>query len=302
MRINRARTCFAQVPRRLLRPETVGGRTCDRVRVELPEGPLVFWIDRENHLLHRLEYPTNRLMPEVESDVELSDLSLVAEFRDARLNAAIPAAEFELHPPESAKLVHRFVLPPQPLNSPLVGQRPEKYFFTDLAGKPLASEDFAGRTTVLVWFNNHPASATALQQLQQTVAAGSSGEPLEIVAVCTEPSHVANADLRAVAERWQITLPIVRDLEAYGRDVFEIPWAPTTVVLDAKGVVQHFEVGSSPQLAETIASVTSRLARGEDVAAETLQLHRDRMREYQAKLGAAAQTAAQQASKPRRVR
>ena len=41
--------------------------------------------------------------------------------------------------------------------------------------------------------------------------------------MCTEPSSVSHAQVQSLARRWGSSVPLVRDLEAFGRDVFRIP-------------------------------------------------------------------------------
>ncbi len=275
----------ADVTRQTLEPERIGKKDCHRIRVELKEGPLVFWIDRQSHLLLRLAYPTDRMAQLVDAGADMDDVSLVAEFRDARMNTAIPADEFVFRPPSDAKLVDRFVLPPQPLASPLIGTIPEEFFFTDLSDQVVPCDDFRGRTTVMVWFNDHPASAAALQLLQ--AASSEWSQDLELVAVCTEPSRVGDSQLRSLFEKYELQMRMLRDLEACGRDIFSIPWAPTTIVFDNIGRIQHYEVGMNPQLAASISDVLLRLAAGEDVSAVTLERHREKQQAYETAIAAA---------------
>ena len=71
----------------LLAEGKIRDRTCDRVQVKLEEGPLVFWIDRQSHLLLRLEYPADRLAREMAAG-NCTDVSLTAEFVQARVRRA----------------------------------------------------------------------------------------------------------------------------------------------------------------------------------------------------------------------
>ena len=85
---------------------------------------------------------------------------------------------------------------------------------------------------------------------------------------------MSHAQVQSLAQRWGSTAPLVRDLQACGRDVFRIPYAPTVVVLDAHGVVQLFEVGANPNLASELPDRLRLLAAGEDLAAGRLAQYR----------------------------
>jgi hypothetical protein len=254
----------------LLSDGDIQGRPCRRVQATLDEGTLVLWVDRQSHVLRRLEYPSRPLAEQMARDGNCRDVSLVAEFREAKLDAEIPAAEFEFHAPPRAKLVQRFIVPPQPLASDLIGRLPDDFFFTDLDGQAVARDTLLGKPAVLVWFNDHPASQTTLGQVEQVRRSLGGAAAVSFWGVCTEPSEVGNSQVRSLGERWNVGVPLVRDLEAFGRDVFHIPWAPTLVVLDARGVVQVSEVGANLDAAERLTETIRKLSAGQDLAGEAL--------------------------------
>ena len=117
-------------------------------------------------------------------------------------------------------------------------------------------------------------------------------------AVCTEPSSVSHAQVQALARRWGSDVPLVRDLQAFGRDLFRIPFAPTLVVLNARGVVQAFEVGANPNLATDLPARLRLLAAGEDLAAAQLTQYRQQQALYQQKLAESSRLAPQDARAP----
>jgi hypothetical protein len=277
----------ASARREMLGDGHIQDRPCYRIRAGLDEGPLVFWIDKESHLLLRLEYPTNRLAAHMQESWNCTDVSLVAEFREARRNTHIDESEFRLPVPDGATLVSRFVVPPQPLASDLIGRLPDEFHFRDLEGRSVPRDSLLGGIAVLVWFNNHPASQIALRQVDRVRRELGDSLQASFYAVCTEPSHVGNSSLRSLGEQWDVRIPMVRDLEAFGRDVFRIPWAPTLVILDAKGIVQAFEVGANPDLAAHLPETLRRLSQGEDLAAEVLAKVKEEELIYRRKLAEA---------------
>ena len=281
----------------LLDEAKIRERACDRVKVKLEDGQLVFWIDRQSHLLLRLEYPSDRLAREMAAG-NCTDVSLTAEFVEARVNEKVADEEFAFAVPESAKTVSRFVLPPQPLPSELIGQLPGDFHFTNPKGIPLTRDSLLGKIAVLLWFNDHPASQTALEQFEQVRKALPAESQAACYAVCTEPSSVSHAQVQSLVQRWGSTTPLVRDLEAFGRDVFKIPYAPTVIVLDAHGVVQLFEVGANPNLASELPDRLRLLAAGEDLAAGRLAQFRQEQTLYQKKLVESSRLVPQDARAP----
>lgn len=282
----------------LLGEAKIRERACDRVQVKLDEGQLVFWVERQSHLLLRLEYPADRLAREMAAG-NCTDVSLTAEFVQVRVNEPLTEDAFAFAVPESAKTVSRFVLPPQPLPSELIGQLPGDFQFTDLQGQPLMRDSLLGKIAVLLWFNDHPASQTALRELERVQKSLPAEARIACYAVCTEPSSVSHAQVQSLAQRWGSSLPLLRDLQACGRDVFRIPLAPTLVVLDAHGVVQIFEVGANPNLASELPDRLRLLAAGEDLAASRLAQFRQQQTLYQKKLAESSASAPHDARAPR---
>jgi hypothetical protein len=277
---------------------TAGDRVCDRVVVKLDEGQLVFWVDRQSHLLRRLEYPADRLTREMAAG-NCTDVSLTAEFLEARMDEPVPDAEFAFAVPEAAKKVSRFVLPPRPLASELLGQLPGDFFFTGLQGERLSRDLLLGKVAVLLWFNDHPASHTAIGELERIRKGLAGASQIACYAVCTEPSSVSHSQVQTLAERWGGDVPVVRDLQAFGRDLFRIPFAPTLIVLDSRGVIQVFEVGANPNLAAELPDRLRLLVAGEDLAAPQLTQYRQQQMLYEKKLMESSQLAPQDARVPR---
>jgi hypothetical protein len=272
--------------RELLENATLREHPCYRVRVTTEEGSFILWIDRETSVLHRLEFPTGQLEASMQSAGEVDQVQLSADFVSAELNPAVETAAFELAAPADARQVRAFLLPPEPLLTNLYGQRPSPFAFTELDGGRLEQRELRGTVSVLVWFTLHPTCRATLQQLdnvREKLAGrgGSLAEKVRFVAVSTEPSTVSHQALQDRLREWDVDLPLVRDLDAFGRDVFAIPGAPTVIVLDAQGNVQMFEVGTNPELADQLPLVLERLVAGEDLASQLLASFRVEQENYQ---------------------
>ncbi len=260
----------ADVACRRLDDERHDGRACFRVEVPSPGGPFVFWVDQADFLLRRLDYPAAALLPGLANDPSISDLQLLADLRGAAIGGTIPAEQFLLDIPAGAKRMKSFVRLPPPLPSHLLGKQPAAFSFTDLDGKPLAEKDLAGKIAVLVWYHDNPTCEATLQQVSLARSRLKDNPAVSFYAVATDPTDVPAEALRQRLASWQVDLPIVRDLEAFGDKAFQIAVQPTIVVLDPEGRVQVFQPGGNPQLAEQLATIVQRLTRGDDLAAELL--------------------------------
>jgi hypothetical protein len=258
------------------------GRDCFRVEVPSPGGAFVFWVDQIDFLLRRLDYPAMALVPEfIARDPAVGNLELFADLRDAAIDQPIAANQFTLDVPQAAKRMQRFARPPQPLPSKLFGRKPGDFFFTQLDGSRLGMGDLSGRITVLAWYHDNPACEATLQQISLAGERLASDNDVRFLAVPTDPTSTSGDSLQRRLREWNVSLPIVRDLEAFGDKAFHIDVQPTIVVLDKRGIVQIFQAGGSPDLADQLVAIVERLERGDDLAAEIVAQHDREQRVYQ---------------------
>ncbi len=256
------------------------GRDCYRVEVPSPGGPFVFWIDRENFVLRRLDYPVAALLPELANDPTVANLRLSAELIRATIDGPIPDERFTLAIPANAKRMKSLVVPPWPLPSKLFGKEPGEFQFTTLDGKKVTATELHGRIAVLAWYHGDPACEATLQQVSAAATRLKDDDAVRFFAVATDPTTVSNDDVAATLAGWKVELPIVRDLEALGKSAFKIVSHPTVIVLDEKGRVQIFQVGGNPQLADQLVEIVGRLKSGGDLAAEILAGHQREQKAY----------------------
>jgi hypothetical protein len=252
---------------------------CRRVEVPTPGGSFIFWVDAKSSLLRRLEYPAAALLPTMAQDPEIADLSLTAELTGAELNPAIPGEQFTLAIPAGAKKMKSLVMPPRPLISDLFGQPSGDIFFTQLDGEELRSKDLAGKITVLTWFQNDPACAPILAQVEQARQEFAPAGKVSFYAVTSDRSQSSD-ELAKLLSSWSVGMPIVRDSELLGRDRFKIQFHPTIIVLGKDGRVQVFQEGGGPALASHLGVILERLVKGEDVAAEIVKRAETEKTEY----------------------
>ncbi|HUG71649.1 MAG TPA: redoxin domain-containing protein [Pirellulaceae bacterium] len=272
---------------RMLEPEELEGHYCYRVVADGAEGEFVFWIDGTTFVLRRLDYPAAAMLPELAQSDLIQDLSLRVEFRDATFGPKFDEATFQLDIAADAKRVRTFVLPPHPLPTTLFGKSTADFTCYGLDGSKIGQKSLLGKTAVLVWFNNHPACRSTIEQLSEVYAARREDDTVVFFAVSTEPSRVSNSQLEATLASWNATVPVLRDLDAGGRDLLGVPWTPTMIVLDAEGIVQIFEVGANADLAQELPTILDRLRAGDDLANEIIADHFEQTETYGRTLAAA---------------
>jgi len=254
----------ASIEKRFVRETRVEGHPCHGIEVATEEGKFVFWIDKATSVLRQLDYPAEVVPAELGAERP----SLVAEFRGARFTSTAEEQTFAVSVTPGDVAVSSFVIPPAPLPTTLLGERFTDFHFLNPSGDDVTAESLVGRVAVMLWFSDHPACQSALTQLDQVRETLDSNEVV-LLAVCTESSQRSHRDIEALMRQWDIQLPLVRDLRAFGRDLFALPGAPALVVLDSNGVMQIFEVGANPNLAAELPSALARIVAGDDLAAES---------------------------------
>jgi len=273
----------AGAKRKLLEPERILDDRCCRVSVTTGEGEFVLWIDQEDFVLRRLEYPSTMLTSQIAGEQEPTDVRLVAEFDDARLvSRPAEASAFTMPIPDGARQVRYFVKPPQPLPSNLLGQKIPDFHFSQLDGQSWTNSQLSDKIAVLHWYVDHPACEASLRQWEQVRRQYADQPDVEFIAVCVEPSTVQSETIRELLRRWEVEATVVRDMDAAGRDVFAIGALPAVVVLDRQQVVQVFDVSFNPQLAEQLPEALDQLLDGHDIATQILaQVHNEIAQYYQ---------------------
>jgi len=276
---------------------TTAGLRCYRIHFTGPLGRYTAWIDHEQYLLRRLDYPVDDLRELFAKQGHVEEVSLRASLAAAAINLVLPEETFELPPGEDARLVRRFVLPPPPLPAERLGNRPGEFLLTGLDGRPITPGTLHSQVAVIVWHNLHPVCGKALARLEAIKsglhegAADSPREaiPVRWIAACVEPRSVTNAEIAEALDRWGVTFTPARDLENAGRNRFGVGPLPAIAVLGPGGKLQGFDEGAGDAFQASLALSLRRLANGEDLAAAALASRQKLQEEYEQALAIAQQ-------------
>lgn len=257
---------------KLLEAKKIEEQLCYGVEIKRPDGKLIFWIDQQTLALRRLEYPTEGLRASLEQEggPKMAALSLVADFKGARLNHSIEKLAFEFELPPESKLVERFNVRPAP--SELLGQQIKDFTFVTIDGKPVDRAGLEGKTVVIdFWATWCHWCFKGLPNLQFVFDQYKDNDKIVFLAVSTDEPEITDAKLKESFEKVELKLPIYRDLDRYSDSVFQVKGLPTMVVLGPDGKVQAYETGYQPQLATELPAQLEKLLAGENLFEQTLQ-------------------------------
>lgn len=99
---------FASAEPTLLPNRELDGVDCSRVALKRPSGEYVLWIDAENHLLRRMEAPTDEVRRQLDPRGVMLEWRLWIDFQDATLGGTMADSVFQITPADGAQRVERF--------------------------------------------------------------------------------------------------------------------------------------------------------------------------------------------------
>lgn len=273
----------------LLPPERLDNRWHHKVKVDRPDGALIFWVDQQSHALRRLEYPTEEMKKQLANEGRPGQVSLVADFRKARLNGAIPASVFGFDVPAKSTVTPRFNVnkfeEPPPAPSSLLGQKVPDFTVTDLDGKQHTPETLAGKIVVLdFWATWCEPCMASLPNVGKVYKKFADNDQLVFLAVSVDEPGVSDDDLRARFEQLKVNVPIARCEIEPTLKAFGVVGLPNLVVLGPDGVMQDDEPGLNMALATELPKRLQKLLSGESLHEEAQARYDRQLTEYHRKI------------------
>lgn len=276
----------------LLSSGKCGDDLCYRVQVKNPSGILIYWIDQQNYVVRRLEYPSEavRMLLGAGSDETISELSLTAEFNAATLNRKVDDVAFQFEIPADAKVVQKFDAPYEPIPpeppSPLLGKKIGDFTFTTLDNKPITRDSLAGQIVVVdFWVEGDERARTQcleqLGHLDEVFQKYKSEEKIRFLAVNLDPPSVGVKRLTEAFLKGRISVPIARDAAQKSLEAFEMKNIPNLFVLGTDGMVEDHQLGNQPTLAADLSASLDLLLKGESAVKLANERYNQQRREYE---------------------
>lgn len=277
---------LGQAPPRRMSPGEIDGAACDRVAMERTDGELLLWIDRETHVLRRLEYPVKELTQQISQTGAVNNLTLVADFTGARIDEPIDAVAFQFETPADAKVVDSFVshmeIPRPEPPSGLLGKPASEFAFYTLDGRRVTKESLSGKIAVMdFWFTTCAPCQASMPLVQKVFEEYAQDDRVQFYAVSIADPEGGNLELQRVLQGWQVKLPILRDVDKCFESAFAIPGAPALFVIGPDGRVQDYHAGLNPKLGEELSQSIQKLLAGQDTFSEPQRRYDLALAEYQ---------------------
>lgn len=281
---------------KLMRADSVNGRLCHVVAVEVAGRSYRLWIDQASMLLRRLVMPQQNVPRELLDSQGVEDVQLSVELASIEVGESIDWSRYRVKFGPEDFLVNHFVAPPVQWDTGGLGVQVPAFRLKNSQGISVFETGRDSRPgqpeiKVLLWLANHPSSQLAAEQVAMVADLVDGNADLDgrvrFVPIWAEPTPPAGLSFDQLRAEWELPGEVAVDTEAVGRDLFQVEEAPTLVVLDKENRIQLRETSSNPMLAQFLPKILVRLTRGVDIASEFIEDARNVSRRSVAELKAA---------------
>ncbi|MEI8372532.1 MAG: TlpA disulfide reductase family protein [Planctomycetota bacterium] len=260
-------------------PGRLGDFECYRVRVNLPEGSQYFWIDQKTFALRQFVVPIANGPQPTEEGKPSKPLWLVFNLERARLGGDIDPKAFQFDIADGVKKTRALV---QAGPYELLGQKLPEFKFVDLQGKPWSSQSLAGKAAVIhFWRTDATEGEPMIPMIEQLYAKYKDNDKVAVLAVSLDPPDTPAKTLEDAEKQLKMTVPLLRDNGMEARERLKIVGPPTTLFIDAKGVLQDCNSDFSQVAAAAAPRKLERLLAGEDLAKQAIEEFQQRSKEIE---------------------
>jgi len=260
-------------------PGKLGDFACHRIRVNLPEGSQYLWIDQKTFVLRQFVVPIANGPQPTEDAKQAKPLWLVFNFERARLGGDIDPKAFQFDIAEGVKKTRALV---QAGPYDLLGQKLPEFKFVDLQGKPWSSQTLAGKAAIIhFWRTDATEGEPMIPTMEQLYAKYKDNDKVALLAVSLDHPETPAKTIEDAAKQLKMSVPLLRDNGSEARERLKIIGPPTTLFIDAKGVLQDCNFDFSQVAAAAAPRKLERLLAGEDLAKQAIEDFQQRSKEIE---------------------
>jgi thiol-disulfide isomerase/thioredoxin len=258
----------------------IEGRKCYRVQIPRPDGVAVLWIDKETLVLRRMVLPTDEIRAELGREIgaQVDKISLAADFAGAQLNDPVDPRAFQFEVPTDAEIVKYFP-PPDP--GQLLAKKTPQFRFVGLDGKTVTTESLTGKIVVMdFWETTCGPCRVSFPKLQEVYEKYKDNDKIAFMAISVDGPQVENKAIEDLLRELKVNIPAYRDPEG-AAGAFKFRGIPSSFIIDAKGTVQDYEAGASPDLPAALTQKIEKLLAGGDIFDTPLKRYQEDLKQYE---------------------
>ena len=287
-------------PQKLFRTSDakVDGQPCYHLELEQGDSKFGLWIDQKTSLVRQMTLPKTLLDPLVTSSSEVGEIQFFVRFHKARFNEAIPSESWTVEIPRNATPVQQFIAIPEPFPCESIGEKVEtmRLFLQD--GKELKLGELEGQASALIWLSGltGPGAIARLSEVQQTIAALKSSEPVQIFGVYAEDQvdpvmdpnangiPFVNRSLSQTAQSLKLNMKWLFDQELTTAQSIRLVNMPAVVIVAKDRTVEYARSIAESGWATELQAAIDRTSNGERLSQEMTRDYEKFVERYKRKL------------------
>lgn len=257
-----------------LQRDAVDGQECDRVRMELKGLRWVWWIDRKNAVIRRVELPPQLVYPAA-TPAQLEGVQFTIDLTSAAMDQDIDWSQWRIPTRSEDVLVRRMVMPPPIASTQILGDTLSPFDLKDTQGNLLLDAAQPKRPiSILCWIDESPTSEQVVRELMASQRSLVEEELSARAGIYLIASPEA-VGIPETLKKWNCDLPLAIDQTNLSQSLFRISKLPSFVMLDRDRRVQVAETLFSPIPSSILVDLVRRLDAKVDLASRQLQQDAD---------------------------
>jgi hypothetical protein len=272
-----------QAKTEFLQRDAADGRPCDRVQLELQGLKWIFWIDRADQLLRRMEMPPRLFYPGI-SDDQLAGIRCEIHLNDANAGSEIDWSRWQIPSRPNDVSVRRMVMPPPILSTQVLGATLDPFDLKSSDGTVLLDAAEPKKPiSVICWIDDSAISEGFVRELlafHRSLVEQQLGGRCGVYLVRNKDAQLMDE----VLKKWNCDLPLAVDAHGLAESHFHVTKPPSLFILDRTRRIQVAETITSPVSSAALLDLIRRIDDKQDLASRQLQQDADNQARFIAAL------------------
>ncbi len=240
------------------------------------------WIDKNTYLIQRLQLDNQVLAEALQKSSEVTDLKLVVDFKNAKIDEPIAQEQFATQLAKRARPVKQFVKIPESFPSKLIGYRLPEFALQSDSTAQIDSSMLRRQTTALMFVDAMVFQSDDVARFLKVAAAAWTPTTRLTVVLCGEKQIAVSTSKKL--EKKSKRVNFLFDPNYTSCKKLKLRQLPAVVVCDKKLQVHYFKQISNDPWQDAMVTAIKRIDQGDDVASEMRRDYENFLEEYHRQL------------------